>query len=378
MDKYTLVSAVLEAPKLKEFVEKAVSESEYAAKSRKITVFTMFQYFLLTAVMQISSFRDLSLLGHRHGLPKADYSTLSKKASQIPYTVALRVCREVMDSSCRAKRRKLGKQSELLIKAVDSTRITACAGKWTWAPYLRESSGLKFHVAYLPKLGLPAQIEVSEIHEGDTARMTNFQDKTAILVCDRGYMNVEKFCALDKAGQKFVIRLRNTVQFQNACSTEISCPDGYTDIFCTLSKHREISKEAREKEYRVIKFAGANGEDVTLCTNLRGISAEVIAEMYRERWNIECFFRTLKQNFTIKRLFGTTANAAYTQGLIAFIAYVLLYNAYERVKSAYCKKTTKTVPKHYQAFSRFLCIFHLDALDDFPIRLSSFRNSLLP
>lgn len=378
MDKYTLISSVLEAPKLKEFVENAVTASRYTENSRKISVYVMLQYFLLAAVAKCNSFRELSELGSKYLLPNADYSTLAKKASQLPYTIALQVCQSVLDSSCRAKRRALRSQGQTLIKAVDSTRITACASKWTWAPFLRESSGLKFHVAYLPELGLPSQIEVSEIREGDTARMTNFQDKTSVQVCDRGYMNVEKFLSLDKAGQKFVIRLLNTIRFKNERPTGIACPEGYSDTFCTLSKHREISKEAREHEYRVIKFAGANGEDVILCTNLRDVPAEVIAGMYKERWNIECFFRTLKQHFTIKRLFGTTANAAYTQGLIAFIAYVLLYNVYDHVKFAFRKKSVESFPAHYQSFSKFLRALHHDFLRDFPIKLSSVRYCLLP
>lgn len=378
MKKYTLVSAVLEAPKLKEFLDRAVENNTYEEKGRKITAYVLLQYFLMAAVMQLESYRELSMSGKKFRLPKADYSTLSKKAAEVPYTIALQVCQDVLDSSCRAKRRKLKKQSEMLIKAVDSTRITACAGKWTWAPYLRDSSGLKFHVAYLPKLGLPAQIEVSEIHEGDTAHMTGFQDKTTVLVCDRGYMNVEKFLELDKAGQKFVVRLRNTVCFRNERPTGIACAASYTDTFCTLTKHREVPKEAREREYRVVKFAGANGEDVTLCTNIRDLPADTIAGMYRERWNIECFFRTLKQNFTIKKLFGTTANAAYTQGLIAFIAYVLLFNVHERIKFAYKKKSDNICDQTYLVFSQFLRSLRLDCLYDFPIRLSSVCNALLP
>lgn len=378
MDKYTLVSAVLEAPKLKDFLEKAVNSSEYTEKGRKITTYVLLQYFLLAAVMHSESYRELSTLGQRFSMPKADYSTLSKKAADIPYTIMLQVCQDVLDSSCRAKRRKLKNQSEMLIKALDSMRITACASKWTWAPYLRDSSGLKFHVAYLPKFGLPAQIEVSEIHEGDTARMTNFQDKTAVLVCDRGYMNVDKFLELDKAGQKFVIRLRNTVRYQKERPTGIKSEGTYTDIFCTLSKHREIAKEAREREYRVVKFIGSKGEEVILCTNLRDIPADVIAGMYKERWNIECFFRTLKQNFTIKKLFGTTANAAYTQGLAAFIVYVLLFNVHEHIKSAYGQKSIGTIPQHYQVFPQFLRVLKLDCLRDFLISLSSVCDSLLP
>ena len=378
MKKYTLISAVLEAPKLKEMIKDAVKSSGYQEKGRKITAHVLLQYFLLAAIMQLDSYREVGMFGQQIGLPKADYSTLSKKAAEVPYTVALQVCQDILTSSCRAKRRNLKKQSEMLIRAVDSTRVTACASKWTWAPFQKESSGLKFHVAYLPGLGLPAQVEVSPIHEGDTARMTHFQDKTAVLVYDRGYMNVEKFLELDKAGQKFVVRLRNTVQFQKERPTDIDCPETYTDIFCTLSKHREISAEARKREYRVVKFAGSKGEDVILCTNLRDISAETIAGIYRDRWNIECFFRTLKQNFTIKKLFGTTANAAYTQGLVAFMAYVLLYNVYERVVVACRKKPAKDVPAQYKVFSQFLRALELDCLDQFPIRLSSVRNSLLP
>lgn len=378
MEKYTLISAILEAPKLKEFLDRAVENSTYEEKARKITVYVLLQYFLLAAIMQLESYRELSMSGQKFLLPKADYTTLSKKAAEVPYTITLQVCQDVLGSSCRAKRRKLKKQSEMLIKAVDSTRITACAGKWTWAPYLRDSSGLKFHVAYLPALGLPAQIEVSEIHGGDTAHMTGFQDKTTVLVCDRGYMNVEKFLELDKAGQNFVVRLRNTVCFRNERPTGFVCAEEYADTFCTLTKHREVPKEAREREYRVIKFAGANGEEVTLCTNIRDLSADAIAGMYRERWNIECFFRTLKQHFTIKKLFGTTANAAYTQGLVAFIAYVLLFNVHERIKFAYKKKSGSTCDQTYLVFSQFLRSLRLDCLYGFPIRLSSVCNSLLP
>lgn len=378
MDKYTLLSSVLEAPKLKKFVENAIADCGYTDHSRKISVHVLFQYLLLAAVSNCNSFRELSELGLKFSLPKADYSTLSKKASQIPYAIAIHVCQAVLNNSCRAKRRALRKQGQTLIKVVDSTRITACASKWDWAPFLRESSGLKFHVAYLPELGLPAQIEVSEIREGDTVRMTHFQDKITVLVYDRGYMNVEKFLVLDKAGQKFVTRLVNTVKFKSERPTGLDCPEGYSDIFCCLSKHREIPKEAREHEYRVIRFAGANGEDVTLCTNLRDVPADVIAGMYKERWSIECFFRTLKQNFTIKRLFGKTANAAYTQGLIAFIAYVLLYNVYDRVKLACVKKLVNAIPAHYQSFSRFLRALYNDLLHDFPIKLSSVRQYLLP
>lgn len=378
MKKYTLVSAILEAPKLKEFLDRAVENSTYEEKGRKITAYVLLQYFLMAAVMQLESYRELSMSGQKFLLPKADYSTLSKKAAEVPYTIALQVCQDVLDSSCRAKRRKLKKEGEMLIKVVDSTRITACAGKWSWAPYLRDSSGLKFHVAYFPELGLPAQIEASEIHEGDTAHMTGFQDKTTILVCDRGYMNVEKFLELDKAGQKFVVRLRNTVRFRNERPTGITCAESYTDTFCTLTKHREVPKEAREREYRVVKFTGANGEEVTLCTNVRDLSADAIAGMYKERWNIECFFRTLKQNFTIKKLFGSTANAAYTQGLIAFIAYVLLFNVHERIKSAYKKKSDNICDQTCLVFSQFLRSLKLDCLYDFPIRLSSVCNALLP
>lgn len=378
MDKYTLVSAVLEAPKLKEFLDNAVKSSEYKEKGRKITGHVLYQYFLLAAVMQSESFRELGILGQKFHLPKANYSSLSKKASEVPYTIALQVSQNILSNSCRAKRRKLRKKNEMLIKAVDSTRITACAGKWTWAPYLRESSGLKFHVAYLPALGLPEQIEVSEIREGDTACMTKFQDKTTILVCDRGYMNVEKFLELDKAGQNFVIRLRNTVQFQRERPTGIACEETYTDIFCTLSRHREIAKEAREREYRVVKFVGADNEEVILCTNLRDVPADIIAGMYKERWNIECFFRALKQNFTIKKIFGTTENAAYTQGLIAFIAYVLLFNVYERIRDYYKKKPSVVIPQYYQTFTQFLRCLCRDCLFEFPIKLSSVRNALLP
>ncbi len=116
------------------------------------------------------------------------------------------------------------------------------------------------------------------------------------------------------------------------------------------------------RPYRVVKFTGSNGGKMILCTNLRNVSADVIAGVYKERWNIECFFRTLKQNYTIKKLFGTTANAVYTQGLVAFIAYVLLFNVHERVKNAYSKRSIWTMPQHNQIFPQFLRVLKLGSI----------------
>lgn len=371
MKKNTLISEILQETNYTKDVSEAIlsynksHQEKYYDTGRKLTVVVLIQYFLLAAMLDCRSFREVSSLGTLYGLPYVDYSGLSRKASEVPWEIIQTVCLRIFNRFPREIRRKDKKLPYQLLQILDSTRIIECKSKFPWAYYLKESSGLKFHVLYFPELDVPADIRASEIGKGDTSVMTEFDCSERILVADRGYMNVEKFCELDRKGQKFVIRLRNTVRPHIVRKIK-STKEGYTDDICTLGNDRSIPKECREHPFRIVSFVGADGKLVRLCTNELALSAEEVGEIYRVRWEIECFFRRLKQNFQIKHIFGHSANSAFSQGFIAFLAYLFLNCIYSKITAAF----------HYRkTLSSFLRSFHNNNLPPFRI---SFRKTLLP
>lgn len=325
MKKYTLISAILKEGSYEETTLFFSQLHGYQEVGRKLTVVLLLRYFLLAAYLKSTGFRLLSLQGEQFGLPKVNYSTLSKKAADVPYTIFLDICNAVMQQANREKRRKYGPMYDRMLKVIDSTRITACASKWPWAPYMKESSGIKLHTAFSPETGLPTQLIPTEINVGDTAKLEDFRDPFYVLVGDRGYMNIARLCEFDSGDEKqeFVVRLRETVRLMNIKSRKVDEASVYEDLLCTLSKDRAVKKEHREHELRVVRFMGSNGHPVTLCTNIYDLTAGEIADIYRRRWAIECFFREFKQNFGVKKPFGRSMNAVFSQCVIAFIAYIL-------------------------------------------------------
>lgn len=337
---------------------------EYHDTGRIMTVCLLFRYFLLSAILKSDSFRELQLQGEQYSLARVDYSTISKKAKAVPFQIYLTLCNQVLEKTNRLVRRKMKPTWERLTAAIDSTCITAHKTKLPWAPYLRESSGIKYHVKFELDSRLPTQVVTSPIQTPDSEKLLSFGDQESILICDRGYRSVEKMCKLDQKQQRFIIRLKDNISLRNQIPFDMPHDEAYTDILCTLGKDRALKKEYRERQFRVICFPGSNGKPVMLCTNVLDLPTETIAQMYRKRWRIECFFRQLKQNFSIKKIFGTTENAAYSQGLIAFIAYVLTYCPFTNLVENL--KFTNT-------FSNFLRLLRANYIC---VDLVTFRHSL--
>lgn len=338
MKKNTLVSQILQVECLKKFVAEAISEyneqrlldSEriYHDTGRKMTVLVLVQYLLLVAMVNCRSFREAELLGVEYGLAKVDFTTLAKKAQDVPYEIIQRAFCKIVATRSREIWRKTEKSFWGMLQILDSTRITAYKTKWRWAPFLRESSGLKFHVLYYPELDCAVKIETSKIGEGDTAHMLSFQNPDRILIADRGYMNLKNLAELAQVRQKFVVRMRNTVKTTPVSASPMPKENGYTDEICMLGKKNSRHTYAISQAFRIVRFRGNDNSEVILCTNIIDLPASEIAQMYKERWQIECFFRRLKQNFQIKRLFGQSQNAAFSQGLCAFIAYLFMEKIY--------------------------------------------------
>lgn len=209
------------------------------------------------------------------------------------------------------------------IIAVDSTTMTFGKSKLPWSKYHGEKSGVKLHVHYDVETGMPLKAEESTglVHDSKVGNGDIFEG--AVLVKDRAYTDIKSFDSYKAKSQNFVVRLRNNSKFINKKSLqrlESSDSTIYKDFTCILGNSQNHSS----KRHRVVFFKEYSGKEVRVCTNMMNISAEAIAEIYKARWQIEVFFKWIKQNLNAKRIFGTTPNAVYGQLYSSLIAYLIL------------------------------------------------------
>jgi len=331
MSNNTIISKILQEVIREHEIQEITEKKKYEEKARKATVTTVLRYHLSGAIEKCSSYRELEVYGAKHTEWKLDYSTLSKKSKEIPYEISLDLLEAAMSKANRSKRRKLSSEYNRFVRSFDTTRFISKRKSWSWTPYEGNKNGVKVHVSYQPESGLPDRFCVGEIHVGDTARLEEFCKNGAEADCvlaDRGYFNIAKFCRLDDSGQEFVIRIRNTTNLVNPVPYDFTADSRYTDILCSLGKDHSIPAKYRKRQFRVVSFEGSNGKTVTLCTNVYSLTADEIADLYRMRWSVETFFKTLKQNFSLGKIFGSTINAVFTQIIINFIAYIVLFTAF--------------------------------------------------
>ena len=345
MNNNTTVQKILQEAIREKEIKELSAKYGYEEVGRKLTAYGLLQYFMGSSLLKIRSYRELAETSETLGLIKVDYSELSKKAKQVPYEIYLELCHEIFSRFNREKRRKLTKEYNKVIAAIDSTRIISKNGKFDWAMYKDGQSGIKLHVSYMPETKMPLKIVPTEINVQDVERIEEFYDRNICLIADRGYINVRKMCEMDYVGQEFVIRIRNDMNILNKIPFDLPHDSGkYEDCLCTVSNDRAIKAKYRQHQFRTVSFIGCNGEKVVLCTNIVDLTADEIAELYRFRWSIETFFKLMKQFLSLSKIFGSSKNAAFSQAIIAFIVYILLFTLF-------------FFNSHFQSFVSFLRAF---------------------
>ena len=302
-----------------EEIKKIAEKYGYKDTGRKLTVYSLCQYYMVSAMDEVKSQRDLASHGVKNSLVKVDHTSISKKSKEVPYEIYLETCQNIINRSNRAVRRKVSAKYNRIVKAIDTTRVIEPNGKWKWASYHQGKSGIKLHVSRLTESGVASEIFVSEINAAENSNLAKFGDNDACILADRGFMSIQKMYELDQLGQEFVIRILNHTNILNTVDFDPSTPAGYTDVLCTLGTDPKIPAKYRKHQFRVVSFDGLDGERVTLCTNIVDLYSTEIADLYRLRWSIESFFKSFKQNFSVKRIFGTSRNAVFSQAIIAFL-----------------------------------------------------------
>lgn len=218
--------------------------------------------------------------------------------------------------------------------SLDATTIDLCLSLYNWAEFRTTKGAVKLHVklnhdGYLPSF---AVITNGKVHEQRIAPRIPF-DKNDVVVFDRGYNGYEWLEELDSKGVIFVTRQKNNADFRVISRNNV---EHLSHI--TSDQIIELRGCCSRKKYpgylrRIRSRCPETGKVVVLITNQMKWSTSTIAAVYKDRWQIELFFKSLKQQLKVKSFVGTSRNALLSQLWIALIAYLLL--SYLKFKSRF-------------------------------------------
>jgi len=211
------------------------------------------------------------------------------------------------------------------VYALDSTTIDLCLTMFPWATFRSTKSAVKVHTLMNLQGSIPEFILVStgKTHDVHILDHLAFQPG-AFYVMDRAYLDYERLYAIHQSQSFFVTRAKRNTRFARRYSNEI---DPNTSVQCDQIGMLEgfySLKSYPEPLRRVRYYDEENNRRLFFLTNNMQLPAVTIAELYKSRWQIELFFKWIKQHLRIKKFFGTSANAVKSQIWIAISVYLLV------------------------------------------------------
>jgi hypothetical protein len=211
------------------------------------------------------------------------------------------------------------------VYALDTTTIDLSLSVFPWAPFQQSKAAIRLHTLLDLRGNIPTFIHISDgkLHEVNILDQL-VPEPGAFYIMDRGFHDFARLYRLHQAGSFFVTRAKSNTKFQRRYSHRI---DRSTGLICdqTIVLTGVHSPQDYQAPLRRIRFKEpTTAKTLVFLTNNFGLPALTIAELYRCRWQVELFFKWIKQHLRIKAFFGTSENAVKTQIWIAVATYVLI------------------------------------------------------
>jgi Domain of unknown function (DUF4372)/Transposase DDE domain len=211
------------------------------------------------------------------------------------------------------------------VYALDSTTIDLCLSLFPWAPFRDTKAAIKLHTLLDLRGAIPAFIFISDgkLHDVNVLDLL-LPEPGAFYVMDRGYLDFERLHALHQAGSFFVTRAKSNFKCRRIYSNPV---DRSAGLICDQQVELTVfySQRGYPERLRRIRYKDPeSGKTLVFLTNHLGIPAASVCALYKSRWQVELFFKWIKQHLRIKRFFGTSENAVKSQVWVAVAAYVLV------------------------------------------------------
>jgi hypothetical protein len=211
------------------------------------------------------------------------------------------------------------------VYALDATTIDLCLSLFPWAPFRKTKAAVRLHTLLDLRGNIPAFIHISDgkTHEVNVLDMLAFE-AGAFYIMDRGYLDFARLYALHQAGSFFVTRAKRGMDAHRLYSMPT---DRSTGIVCDqriMLNGFYIAQDYPEQLRRIRFKDPESGKTLVFLTNNTALPALTIAALYKSRWQVELFFKWIKQHLRIKRFIGNSENAVKTQIWCAVATYVLI------------------------------------------------------
>jgi hypothetical protein len=311
--------------------ETLANQHHSGRRFRKASRWSQFVAMTMAQLSGRASLRDvvanMSVQAHRlyHlGSTMLSRSNLSRINESKPYTLYEALFRKLL-SRCQAMAPRHGFRFQNKLYSLDASTIDLCLSMFPWADFRTTKGAIKLHVGvdhdgYLPEFVTITDGKTTDIEAGRTLEFP----KGSIVACDRGYNDYGWYNQLTQKGIFFVTRLKKNAQYcivaRRRVSRKLGLSSDQTIEFTGIQTRKKCPIRLRRIGYRDPE----TGKHYVFLTNNFALSAKTIADIYKQRWQIELFFKWIKQNLKIKTFLGTSKNAVLTQIWIALCAYLLL------------------------------------------------------
>lgn len=219
----------------------------------------------------------------------------------------------------------LGLNLEETVYALDSSTVDLCLSVFGWAPFQATKAAVKLHTLLDLRGSLPTFIHVSDgkLHDVKALDLI-LPEPSAIYVMDRAYVDFRRLFRLHQAGASFVTRAKKNLAWHRVYSFPKDREHGIqADQLIALDSKR--TRRAYPLHLRRVRYRDPDsGKRLVFLTNRRDLAASTVCSLYQQRWQVELFFRWMKQHLEIQRFFGTSENAVKSQIWVAVAVYVLV------------------------------------------------------
>ena len=210
------------------------------------------------------------------------------------------------------------------VYAFDSTTIDLCLEVFEWAKFRKHKGGIKIHTLYDIEAQVPAFFHITTASTNDIKAMPEIPyEKGAYYIFDRGYNDFSNLFKIEQIEATFVVRAKKNLKFEQTSWKRRLPKNVLSDSTIEFTVYKS-SKDYPIPLRRIIYYDEEQGRTFVFLTNNFVLPAPIIAELYRNRWSVELFFKWLKQHLKIKKFWGTSENAVRIQIYCAIITYCLV------------------------------------------------------
>ncbi len=288
--------------------------------------------FLYAVYEEVPSFRELARafwderFSAEIGINRLDHSSFSRRLKQMDTAVLIEIFGALV--SMIQQKQPVNKRNSLYL--VDSTTIPLNQNLFKWAKFRSTKSGIKLHLSlcYVDDASqYPEHFMITNASEHDHTQIEVLIDKSeATYIMDRGYFDYGLMDKMHHDGYFFVTRIKKNTLVSVLDQFEVREPK-MKDCRIISDQHVTLGggKNYATSRFRLVTILTKGQKLLRIVTNRFDVSAQEVAEMYQARWQIELFFKHLKQNLTIKKLFSRNEQGAINQVILTLIATLLTY-----------------------------------------------------